>query len=221
MSLDLSGGFELLLLAAALAAALMVRPWRLLSTRGERDLTTPFLAAMTILPWLWAWPGHSGMAVPVQWSGAALAVLMLGWPLAVPVLVLSGITTIWTIDASWSDALSTIVWSGLLPASLVLGLGHAVRKAFGTHPVAYLAGRAFAVPLLVVFACTLLTALFHLAPTGTDGMALVVTSFLMAMGEASWTCAVATLLVAWRPQWLATWSDTLYLGKRPHNGRGR
>ena len=40
-------------------------------------------------------------------------------------------------------------------------------------------------------------------------MALV----LMAMGEASWTCAIVSLMVAYRPQWLATWSDEAYLGR--------
>lgn len=37
----------------------------------------------------------------------------------------------------------------------MLALGHAVRRVFGTHPAAYLLGRAFAVPLLALFACTL------------------------------------------------------------------
>jgi uncharacterized membrane protein len=41
---------------------------------------------------------------------------------------------------------------------------------------------------------------------------------LLAMGEASWTCAIVSLLVAYRPQWLATWSDAMYLG-RPARAR--
>jgi uncharacterized membrane protein len=46
----------------------------------------------------------------------------------------------------------------------------------------------------------------------------IVTALLLAVGEASWTCALATLLVACRPQWLATWSDALYL---PHPASSR
>ena len=41
-----------------------------------------------------------------------------------------------------------------------------------------------------------------------------VVAFLMAMGETSWTCVAVATLVACRPQWLATWSDELYLSSR-------
>jgi uncharacterized membrane protein len=206
---------ELLLLACALAAALAVRPWRLLAgPQGTRPLATPLLAAITVLPWLWAWPGVEAVPMQLQWSGAALAVLMLGWPLAVPVLAVAGISTMATAGASWAEALSTTVWLGVLPATAVLLLGQAVRRVFGTNPAVYLLGRAFAVPLLSLFACALAAALASGSFTGVDDEALVVTAFLMAMAETIWTCGVVSILVAWNPQWLATWSDSLYLGAR-------
>jgi uncharacterized membrane protein len=207
--------FEFMVLAFALAAALLVRPWRLLQgAEPTRDLSTPLLALLVLLPWLWAWPGSAEMPIPLRWSGAALAVLMLGWPLAVPVLTMAGLSTMATVDASLATALSNTVWLGVLPATVVLGLGSAVRRMFGTHPVAYLFGRAFAVPLLALVACTLTGSLASDSFAGADDEALVVTAVLMAMAEATWTCAVASTLVAWRPQWLATWSDALYLKTR-------
>jgi len=206
---------ELLLLACALGAALVVRPWRLLAgPEDARPLVTPLLAALTVLPWLWSWPAGGVMPMQLQWSGAALAVLMLGWPLAVPVLTVAGISTMATAGASWPEALSTTVWLGVLPATAVLALGHAVRRVFGTDPAIYLLGRAFAVPLLALFACALAAALAAGKFTGDDDEVLVVTAFLMAMAETTWTCGVVSILVAWRPEWLATWSDALYLGPR-------
>lgn len=206
---------EFVLLACALAAALVVRPWRLLGGRASGpSLATPLLASLTLLPWLWAWPGSAAFPIPLQWSGAGLAVLMLGWPLAVPVLTLAGVSTVVTLGASWPQALSTIVWSGVLPATAVLVLGHAVRRVFGTHPAAYLLGRAFAVPMLALFACTLGAAVVEQGLADADADILVVASFLLAMSEATWTGAVASILVACRPQWLATWSDALYLARR-------
>jgi uncharacterized membrane protein len=216
MTLPTWTAFELLVLACALAAAIMIQPWRLLrGASPTHDFSTPLLALLVLLSWLWAWPGSADMPIALRWSGAALAVLMLGWPLAVPVLTIAGLSTMASVDASLAAALSSIVWFGVLPATVVLALGHAVRHIFGTHPVAYLLGRAFAVPLLALIACSLAASLASGSFVGADDEALVVTAFLMAMAEAAWTCAVASTLVAWRPQWLATWSDALYLKPGP------
>jgi uncharacterized membrane protein len=216
MTLPTWTAFELLVLACALAAAVTVQPWRLLQRAGAtHDFSTPLLALLVLLSWVWAWPGSADMPIPLRWSGAALAVLVLGWPLAVPVLTIAGLSTMATVDASPVTALSSSVWFGVLPATVVLALGHAVRHVFGTHPVAYLLGRAFAVPLLALVACTLAASLASGSFVGADDEALLVAAFLMSMAEATWTCAIASTLVAWRPQWLATWSDALYLKPGP------
>lgn len=206
---------ETVLLALALAASFAMQPWRMLRGGGDAlpPLATPLLASLVLLPWLWAWPMGASLPVPLQWSGAALAVLMLGWPLAVPVLALAGASTMLTVGASLEDAIATTVWSGVLPATAVLLLGHGVRRVFGTHPVAYIFGRAYAVPLAAVFFCVVASAWAD-GIAGSDEALAVVVAFLMAMGEAAWTCAVASLLVAWQPGWLATWSDERYLGAR-------
>ncbi|WP_200843365.1 hypothetical protein, partial [Raoultella sp. 18079] len=98
--------FEAAIVLLALAAALATRPWRLLASRptsgpapgrghgagtdGVRaasPLLTPLLATLVFLPWLWALPTLHAMPLQLQLSGACLVVLMVGWPLAVPVLV--------------------------------------------------------------------------------------------------------------------------------------
>lgn len=206
---------EPVLLAIALAASLALQPWRMLRAgRALPPLATPLLASLAVLPWLWAWPMTTSLPVPVQWSGAALAVLMLGWPLAIPVLAVAGASTMFTVGASIEDAIFTTVWAGVLPATAVLLLGHAVRKAFGTHPIAYIFGRAYAVPLAAMFVCAVAGAWAGGRLAADESATAVVVAFLMAMGEAAWTCAVASLLVAWQPGWLATWSDERYLAAR-------
>lgn len=202
------------LLLLAWTATLAMRPWRLLRPHaGQVPLATPFLAALTVLPWLWSWPGLAALPLPLHWSGAPLAVLLVGWPLAVPLLTVAGLSTILTCGHTLAEALSLTVWSGLLPATLVLLLGHAVRKAFGPHPVAYMLGRAFFVPMLALGACGLAGALLSQGLAGPTGELQRVALALLAMGEAAWTCAVVSMLVAYRPQWLATWSDSMYLGR--------
>ncbi|MDB5900069.1 MAG: hypothetical protein JWP41_3671 [Ramlibacter sp.] len=205
---------ETILLALAWAAALALRPWRLLQAPGGiPPLATPLLAALTILPWLWAWPGLAALPIPLHWSGAPLVVLLVGWPLAIPVLTLAGLSTMVSTGASFEQALSLTIWSGVLPATLVLALGQLVRKGFGPHPVAYMLGRAFFVPMLALAGSGLLAAALQPDPGGTRAELHRIALGLLAMGEASWGCAIVSLLVAYRPQWLATWSDAIYLGR--------
>lgn len=209
-----------LLLALAWAAVLLVRPWRLLKPhQGQVPLATPFLAALVVVPWLWAWPGLAALPLAIHWSAAPLVVLLVGWPLAVPVLTVAGLSTMFTAGASLGDALALVVWAGLLPATLVLVLGYAVRKAFGPNPLAYMLGRGFLVPMLSLAGCGLAAALLGHGLAGPQGELQRIAIALLAMGEASWTCAVVSLLVAYRPQWLATWSEGMYLGRRPARAR--
>jgi uncharacterized membrane protein len=212
---------ELILLVLAWAGALAVRPWRLLRPwQGQVPLATPFLAALTVLPWLWSWPGLASLPLALHWSGAPLVVLLVGWPLAIPIVTIAGLSTMLTTGATFWHALSLIVWSGVLPATMVLLLGHIVRRAFGPHPVAFMLGRAFFVPMLALAACGIGAASLGQGLVGPTAELQRIAIALLAMGEASWTCALVSLLVAYKPQWLATWSDTIYLG-RPARARTR
>lgn len=210
---------EAILLVLAWAAVLAVRPWRMLRPHeGRVPLATPLLAALAILPWLWAWPALASLPLPMRWSGAPLLVLLVGWPLAIPVVTVAGLGTILTSGASFGQALSLTIWAGVLPATATLLLGYAVRKAFGPNPVAYMLGRAFLVPMAALGACGIAAAALGQDWHGTAGALQRVAVALLAMGEAAWSCAIVSLLVAHRPQWLATWSDAMYLG-RPARAR--
>lgn len=217
--MDAAFGLELMLLALAWAATLLVRPWRLLRpVQGKVPLATPMLALAVVLAWLWAWPGLAALPLPLHWSGAPLAVLLVGWPLAVAVVTFAGFSTVVSTGASFADALSLVVWSGLVPATLVLGLGHLVRVAFGPNPVAYMLGRAFFVPMVALGGCGLAAATLAQSFAGPTGDLQRIAIGLLAMGEAAWTCAIVSLLVAYKPQWLATWSDRLYFGRPARAG---
>jgi uncharacterized membrane protein len=148
-------------------------------------------------------------------------VLLVGWPLAIPVITLAGLCTLLGGDNSPAQALSLTVWAGVLPATLVLALGQVVRWSWGRHPVAYLLGRAFFVPMLALGGCALAEAALGDRLGGATAELQRVAIALLAMGEASWTCAIASLLVACQPHWLATWSDASYLGRPPRPLRMR
>ena len=210
---------EWLIVALALAAALATRPWRLLASRPgaagaaatASPLLTPLLATLVLLPWLWALPALHAMPLQLQWSGACLVVLMLGWPLAIPVLLVVGCATGLVSPMEWSQSLVTTVWQGLVPATLALLLGTALRRLTGENMFVYILGRGFLGTALCVFAASVLAQWASSPLPGVGGPLSLVAHWLMAWGDASVTGMLCAVFVAFKPEWLATWSDRLYL----------
>lgn len=199
---------NLVVLLLCLSVALLLRPWQLL--KGATRLT-PLLAALTLLPWLWALPSLHQMPLQLQGSGACLLVLMLGWPLAVPVLCGVGVLAALISPMGWDTALDLTVWLGLVPATLALGLGLAVRRWFGHHLFVYILGRAFLGTVVCVFTAGVLSQWAGHNLPGVDDDLSLVAHWLIAWGDAFLTGLVTAILVAYKPDWLATWSDRLYL----------
>lgn len=213
---------EVFLIAVALAMSLWLRPWRMLSRQAlEKDgpsepspLVTPLLATLVVLPWLWALPTLHRMPLQLQWSGACLVVLMLGWPLAIPALVaVGGIAAVLSPSLDWADAVGTIAWQGVVPATLALALGAVIRRLIGTQPFVYVLGRAFLGTAVCLFLANVLGQWSGHSLPGVEGDLSLVARWLMAWGDAFVTGMLTAIFVAFKPEWLATWSDRLYLRK--------
>lgn len=199
---------NLTLATLALLAALLFRPWQLLT--GETRLT-PLLATLTLVPWLWAMPSLHKMPLQLQGSAACLVVLMLGWPLAVPVLCVVGVMAALISPMSWDTALDLTVWLGLIPATLALAMGAAVRRWIGLHLFVYVLVRAFLGTAVCVFVAGVLAQWMGHSMPGIDDNLSLVAHWLIAWGDAFMTGMLTVLMVAFKPDWLATWSDKLYL----------
>jgi len=199
---------NLTILTLTLLGALVFRPWRLL-IGGQR--LTPLLATLTLVPWMWALPSLHKMPLQLQGSGACLVVLMLGWPLAVPVLCVVGLIAALISPMSWHTALDLTVWLGLVPATLAVLLGAAIRRWIGLHLFVYVLGRAFLGTALCVFAAGLLAQYAGHSLPGIDDDLSLVARWLVAWGDAFVTGMFTAIMVAYQPDWLATWSDRLYL----------
>lgn len=200
---------ELALATCALALALFFRPWRLLAHAPA--LLTPLLATLVILPWLWALPALQHSPLPLHWSGAVLVLLMFGWPLAVPVLLAVG-SIAWAISPlTAQQAVSLTVWLGVVPASLAVLFGAALRRWTPDHPFIYILGRGFLGAVLCLFLSSLLAQLFGGPLPGVSENLGKVARWLMAWGDAFVTGMLTAIFVAFKPQWLMTWSDARYL----------
>jgi uncharacterized membrane protein len=199
---------EVVAVLFALAVALSLRPWR---QRGIAQLLTPMLASLVLLPWLWALPALHASPFQLQWSGAPLVVLMLGWPLAVLVLCAAGVAAALIAGFDAMQTVDLVAWLGIVPATLALGLGAAIRRFVGTHPFVYVLGRGFLGSVLCLFAASALRQWTGDALPGVDSGLSMVARWLTAWGDAFITGMLCAIFVAYRPQWLATWSDALYL----------
>ena len=207
------------LAGAALLLALYTRPWRLLANRTvpgtsatqATPLLTPALVTLVLLPWLWALPTLHAMPLQLQWSGACLVVLMLGWPLAVPVFLGVGAIA-WAISPmGWEQALTCAVWLGIVPGTLALLLGALVRRLIGENLFVYVLGRGFLGTVACVFVAGTLAQWSSQPLPGVGGDLSLVARWLMAWGDGVVTGMLCAVFVAFKPQLLATWSDTLYL----------
>jgi uncharacterized membrane protein len=216
---------EAVLALVALAVALWMQPWRMLAPRPlphagadpalrQSPLLSPLLASLVLLPWFWALPTLHAMPLQLQLSGACLVLLMLGWPLAVPTLLLVGLAAaLLSPTLSWEQALGLAVWQGIVPATLSMLLGAGIRRFLGERIFVYVLGRAF----LGTAACLFLAGALsqwagHVLPTVGSELSLVA-RWLMAWGDAMVTGMLCAIFVAFKPDWLATWSDALYLKK--------
>jgi uncharacterized membrane protein len=108
------------------------------------------------------------------------------------------------------DALHRAVWLGIVPATLALAIGAGVRRWLPLHVGVYVFAGGFLGSGVAVWLAGTLGAALAASPAPADANAARV---LMSLGEAGITGAVVTLLVAHRPDALATYSDRSYLAK--------
>ncbi len=198
-----------LLVFTALAIALSFKPWRLLANTA---LISPLLAALVITPWLWALPWLHRMPIQLQLSGACLIGLVLGWPLAVPVLCIVALTTGLIAPVPWQQQIDMALWLGIVPATLSFLLGMALRRWVWKNLFVYILGRAFLGTAICLFVSGALAQWSGqiLTVTVEPDLAMVA-RWLLAWGDAVVTGMMVAVFVAFRPQWLATWSDSLYV----------
>lgn len=206
------------MLAGALLVALLFKPW--LTLRHPR-LQNPWLGAMLILPGVW-WTQHllpNGMALHV--SGACLLVLMFGWPLAMWSLLPIGFLAQFLAVRSMPELggfVHHVVWLGVLPGSFALALGLLVRQWLPHHLFVYILGRGFIVTALAVTLTGWLAAAAGLRPGTLALDEWMLAYWLLGWGEAISTGMLTAIFVAFKPQWMLTYSDARYLpgpGKPP------
>lgn len=202
---------ETIVMGGILGTALLFRPWLPLR---HGPLQSPWLAALAILPLAW-WTQHllpSGIGLHL--SGACLAVLMFGWPLAMWTMALVALVAdtvaIGSLPA-WTSWVSHTVWMGLLPGTLGLGLGLMIRRWLPHHLFVYILGRGFISTALAVSLMGVLAWWLGRQPDTLSTEEWLLGHWLLGWGEAISTGMLTSIFVAFKPEWLLTYSDARYL----------
>jgi uncharacterized membrane protein len=159
-------------------------------------------------------PASAPIAVLQPLSGSCLLMLMLGWPGAVLMLVPMGLGLLITGLAP-DEALHRAVWLGVAPATLALLMGAGLRRWLPNHLFIYILGRGFFITALAAGLAGAASSLLHGLPPGLDASDLMLARGLTASGDAFITGMLVAIFVAFRPHWLATYSDRLYLPPKP------
>ena len=197
----------------AVAVAVWLRPWRPLARRGP---PWPWLGLWAVMPMFWGLDRWIQVPALQPFSGAILLVLLAGWPLAVLAMVPIACLALLTTHMDLAEGLQRLTWLGIVPATLALLWGGAVRRWLPHHLFVYILGRCFLGTLLCSTVAQSLASLVRAAPAGTTQDDLLVAQLLTAFGEAFLTGMTAAILVAFHPRWLSTYTDRLYLPGARH-----
>lgn len=154
--------------------------------------------------------------------GATLMTLMFGARLAMVGLavVLLGVTLAGM--AGWSALGVNWLLTGMLPVTLSYLIYATVDRKLPNHLFVYIFVNAFIGAGAVILGTGLVTTLL-LALSGTYASLYLTENYLpyyilMGWSEAMLTGMAVTLMTAFRPTWLSTFSDVRYLKTKPNRG---
>ena len=198
-----------LIVITATLVALIFRPWEVVLR--ARAIQNPWLAAMVILPWVWTLQKLVPVGVPLQLSGACLIVLMFGWPLAVVTMLPVAAIAAWLAGEGLGGMVQLAAWNGILPATVALLVGLMTRRFLPQHLFVYILARGFITTAVALTASGSLW-FWITAPATTPAMSeLLIGRWLVSWGEAFGTGGLTAIFVAFRPEWMLTYSDRRYL----------
>ncbi len=205
-----------LLLCVVLGLATVSVDWRTAAAGSSLHLLLGCCIALALL-----WQARAQMApgLSFQLLGVPLVTLMLGPALALWCTALASLLVVLTQGL----ALEALPWNALLYGAVpVLATDlarRAVAQTLPAHPFVYILGAGFAAAGVVAVATQLATSALAML-VGGRAAALLFGQYapfvaLMGFGEATLTGMLLTLLVVYRPAWVATFNDAHYFKDRP------
>lgn len=205
-----------LVLAGALGWALRGAPWKRLAEPGRSNV---WAAAIVVLTLLWSMKAGVRPGLNLHLIGAMPLVLAFG-PAAALIASLAILAAVTVNDAAvpWSAYASNAIVMCIIPVAVAAGTFRLVERWLPNHLFVYIFCNAFFGSALSVAAAGLSgsAALWAAGAYTAQELATEYLPYFLLLGfSEAWLSGMAvTLMVVYRPAWVATFDDARYLTNR-------
>ncbi|HJV86430.1 MAG TPA: energy-coupling factor ABC transporter permease [Noviherbaspirillum sp.] len=193
---------------AALARDAMHTQWKQIDRLGA---FSAWCFSVIVLPLLWRMDVRIGNEIDLHLLGMPLFVLMFGRPLATVGLSLAVIAHTALQGGLWSNLGLNLLVLAVFPAWCGDAVMRATRRFLPHHIFIYLLGNGFFGTMAMLAATDVVTIAAHqiwVAPVAADTIAYML---LLAWGESFLTGFLLTIFTVYRPEWVLTFDDDVYL----------
>ena len=195
-----------------LLLALLGAPW---SKIADNEASHVYFGAIVILTVLWVLRGGIQPGLDYHLLGVTSLVLMFEWQFALMAVSLVLAVTTWTGPAGWQTFAVNALVMGAIPALFSRIFLYACQRWLPHNFFIYVFINAFLAGALSILLAGLASALLQQSagvhpPDSIDNNFLLILPMLM-FGEGFLNGAAMSLVVAYRPQWVATFHDRWYL----------
>jgi uncharacterized membrane protein len=195
-----------------LLAALLTAPW---SKIRDSEALNIFLAASVGVSLLWVMRGGIQAGLHYHLLGMTLLCLMFEWQFALLAASLVVASSTWRGVAGWEAYGLNLLLMGALPILFTRALLYLCQRHLPHNYFIYVFVNAFlAGALSILLAAAASGLLQHVA--GVQPAGTIVSNFLLIIpmlmfGEGFINGGIMSLVVAYKPQWVATFHDRWYL----------
>ena len=198
--------------ALFLAAALLTAPW---SRIIDNEASHVYFGATAMVILLWLLHGGIQRGLDYHLLGVTFLCLMFEWQFALFAVSLVLLVTTWQGPAGWEAFAVNALVMGIVPILFTRVLLYVCQRKLPHNFFIYIFVNAFLAGAVSVLLASLLSA-FIQHQAGVQPADSIRNNFLLILpmlkfGEAFLNGAVISLVVAYKPRWIATFHDRWYL----------
>ena len=195
---------------ATLYRNLRAADWPRLSAPGA---FSAWCCAIILLPFVWRFSVPLAGGPVLHMVGLPIFVLMFGRRLAMTGAAISVLAYTLAFDGLWVNLGLNLLLLAVLPAYCGDALMRATERFLPRHMFVYLLGNGFfgTMAMLAILNTLSLGVYYAMTATKPPGIDIVAYTLLLSWGESFLTGFLLTMFTVYRPEWVLTFDDNVYL----------